>query len=204
MKKLNALVAVLLAASMVGCGTATTEGEPATPAPTEDAVVETEAPVEAEASAVGKWHLVKVSSQETPESDILELDPTENASLYAEGDGYIELAEDGTGKRVMVDGEDETDVALSWTAAENVYTIVEGDVATDYTFDAETETLVRKAEDETFGELTFVYIRVEETPEADAEVAPVEETEVEAIEAEAEAVEAEAGTEEAEAPASGN
>ena len=192
MKKISTLlVAAVMAASMVGCGTATDEG---TPVETTEPVVEVEATPEAieeTASAVGEWHLVKVSSQATEDSDILELDPEENQSFYAEADGSFTLNEDGTGTRTVIDGEDTVATELTWTADGDVYTVVEEDGSTDYIYDADADVLCRKVQDTEgdLGEITFVYSRVDAV---DADVVDATETEVEPAVVEAENAEVEA------------
>ena len=194
MKKISTvLMAALLAASMGACGTNTSEGTPVISTP--EAVVEVEPTATPEAEvveeatgAVGTWHLVKVSSQATPESDILELSEEDHQSFYAENTGNFTLNEDGTGMRKTVDGEDVAETELTWTEDAGNYTVVEDGTSTEYIYDADADVLVRKVQDEELGEVTFVYIR---DAAAEAPAAEVEGSVVSAMDAEAEVENAE-------------
>jgi hypothetical protein len=180
-KYYSVLMAGLLATSMAACGTATSEGTPATTTATPEAVVEVEPTPEAVESAgvVGEWHLVKVSSQATPESDILELPEEENQSFYAEASGSFTLNEDGTGTRTVVDGADTVVTDLTWTADGDKYTVVEDGTSTEYIYDADADVICRKLDDSELGEVTFVYVRVA-ADDAEATEAEAGETVVEA------------------------
>lgn len=124
---MTTIAAAALVLGMAACSSSSKEEEPAD-----------------QAAIVGSWQLSKVFMSETEGAEPEEVQEAGHASMFGEKDNVCTFNADGTGTLLIVEGDDKTETALTWTTNEDGSYTVTAEEAEIYLYDPVDDVLMRE------------------------------------------------------------